>query len=366
MVTFPWIKDELWLYFRYERLLDFCYECGVIGLVYDKCNVYLEKLDEGIDSDLGYGPWMEGSPSPKSPYDRYRQDFSKAGPWPFVTRLVRNTISPIIQHLRKPPLLPSLPIDREKGKSIMASSTTQSEFSSFAPAFATLSCDIGTNSTKGDSSVVKVISEKSVTTTVSNSPLKENVTPLKSTMNNHCPETSATQEVFSVVPCLVSAEMNMALTQPYTAEESFFVLDVVLFRVTDMASSSHQDGDWAITRKKNYLIGAQWLRSGREEEEGGLSGGGQPRSMAGVQESFDPTIVRSDGANSGINGGAIRVVNQGDNLGKNLMASNEDQGNKDHHVDIPIEDPILILDNKRRRTLSPSGHLVDKHAVSTI
>ncbi|KAM6567115.1 hypothetical protein CsatA_026243 [Cannabis sativa] len=80
--------------------------------------------------------------------------------------------------------------DREKGKSIMASSTTQSEFSSFAPAFATLSCDIGNNSTKGDSSVVKVISEKSVTTTVSNSALKENVTPLKRTMNNHCPETS--------------------------------------------------------------------------------------------------------------------------------------------------------------------------------
>uniref|UniRef100_A0A803Q332 DUF4283 domain-containing protein n=1 Tax=Cannabis sativa TaxID=3483 RepID=A0A803Q332_CANSA len=170
--------------------VDFCYECGVIGLVYDKCNVYLEKLDEGIDSDLGCGPWMEGSPFPKSPYDRYRQDFSKAGPWSFETRLVRNTISPIIQHLRKPSLLPSLPIDREKGKSIMASSTTQSEFSSFAPAFATLSCDIGNNSTKGDSSVVKVISEKSVTTTVSNSVLKENVTPLKRTMNNHCPETS--------------------------------------------------------------------------------------------------------------------------------------------------------------------------------
>ncbi|XP_060966219.1 uncharacterized protein LOC133034821 [Cannabis sativa] len=91
------------------------------------------------------------------------------------------------------------------------------------------------------------------------------------------------------------------------------------------------------------------------------AGGGRSPSMAGVQESFDPTIVRSDGtnfgsnggANSGSNGGAIRVVNQGDNLGKNIMASNEDQGNKDDHdhVDIPIEDPILILDNKRRRTV---------------
>ncbi|KAF4380047.1 hypothetical protein F8388_018171 [Cannabis sativa] len=31
------------------------------------------------------------------------------------------------------------------------------------------------------------------------------------------------------------------------------------------------------------------------------------------------------------------------------MVSNEDHGNKDHQVDIPIEDPVLILDNKRRR-----------------
>ncbi|KAF4392690.1 hypothetical protein G4B88_029429 [Cannabis sativa] len=59
-----------------------------------------------------------GSPLPKSSYDRYRQDFSKSGPWPFLTRLARNTIALIIAHPRPFPALPSHTSSREKGKSI--------------------------------------------------------------------------------------------------------------------------------------------------------------------------------------------------------------------------------------------------------
>ncbi|KAM6577860.1 hypothetical protein CsatB_029697 [Cannabis sativa] len=105
--TVTWMSDELWLDYRYERLPDFCYECGIIGHVVDKCPTCLEKLDDGKEPGLPYGPWLEGSPLPKSNYDRYRQDFSKAGPCPFITRLSRNTISHIIPHPKPLPASPS-------------------------------------------------------------------------------------------------------------------------------------------------------------------------------------------------------------------------------------------------------------------
>ncbi|KAF4377515.1 hypothetical protein F8388_025006 [Cannabis sativa] len=119
MVTLPWIKDELWLDFCDERLPDFCYEYGIIGHVFEKCSQFTEKINNGKEPDLGYGPWLEGAALPKSSYDRYRQDFSKSGPWPFVTCLVRNTLTPIIPHSRQPSATPPLITDREKGKALM-------------------------------------------------------------------------------------------------------------------------------------------------------------------------------------------------------------------------------------------------------
>ncbi|KAF4362718.1 hypothetical protein G4B88_018336 [Cannabis sativa] len=119
LVTFPWMNDELWIDYRYERLPDFCYECGIIGHVFDKCSLFLEKLDEGVEPNLPYGPWMEGSSLPRSSYDRYRQDFSKEGPWPFLTRLARNTINPILEHPRHLPAAPSNVTSSEKGKQVL-------------------------------------------------------------------------------------------------------------------------------------------------------------------------------------------------------------------------------------------------------
>ncbi|KAM6560550.1 hypothetical protein CsatA_029789 [Cannabis sativa] len=121
MVSLPWMRDELWIDYRYERLPDFCYECGIIGHVFDNCKMYMEKIDEGIEPGLEYGPWMAGSPLPRSSYDRYRQDFSKSGPWPFITRLARNTINPIISHPSQPPVLPPTVTSREKGSNHVVS-----------------------------------------------------------------------------------------------------------------------------------------------------------------------------------------------------------------------------------------------------
>uniref|UniRef100_A0A803PQH0 Zinc knuckle CX2CX4HX4C domain-containing protein n=1 Tax=Cannabis sativa TaxID=3483 RepID=A0A803PQH0_CANSA len=118
-IIFPWMDGELWLDYRYERLPDFCYEYGIIGHVFHKCPSFLEKLDEGKEPDLPYGPWLEGSSLPRPLYDRYRQDFSKSGSWPFITRLARNAIVPIISHPKPYPALPPSVNDREKGKSIV-------------------------------------------------------------------------------------------------------------------------------------------------------------------------------------------------------------------------------------------------------
>uniref|UniRef100_A0A803PY48 Reverse transcriptase n=1 Tax=Cannabis sativa TaxID=3483 RepID=A0A803PY48_CANSA len=115
------MEDELWLDYRYERLPNFCYDCGMIGHVFDKCPQFLEKVDEGKDTNLPYGPWMAGLALPNVRYNRYRQDFSKEGPWPFIARLARNTIAPIIPHPKQFPALPSSVTNREKGKGIVGS-----------------------------------------------------------------------------------------------------------------------------------------------------------------------------------------------------------------------------------------------------
>ncbi|KAF4347783.1 hypothetical protein G4B88_015460 [Cannabis sativa] len=68
-------------------------------------------------------------------------------------------------------------------------------------------------------------------------------------------------------------------------------------------------GEWmkAITKKKNYLIGAQWLRSNHEEEGGAATSGGRHQNHVEDMEINSPAMVRSDGGNSGMKTG----VNQG-------------------------------------------------------
>ncbi|KAF4394430.1 hypothetical protein G4B88_018580 [Cannabis sativa] len=92
MVNLPKVRDEHWLEFRYENLPVFCFQCGRLGHPFDKCNSFLELVDDGIDPDLPYGLFMIGKKLPNSGYDRYKRDVSKANVYPFLTRLARNTI----------------------------------------------------------------------------------------------------------------------------------------------------------------------------------------------------------------------------------------------------------------------------------
>ncbi|KAF4349800.1 hypothetical protein F8388_001078 [Cannabis sativa] len=93
MIKLPNIRDEFWIDFRYERLPVFCFECGRLGHPFEQCVSFMERMDNGNDDDLPFGPWMKGASLPTDNYDRYRTDFSKGNAWPLLTRLARNTIT---------------------------------------------------------------------------------------------------------------------------------------------------------------------------------------------------------------------------------------------------------------------------------
>uniref|UniRef100_A0A803NJ61 CCHC-type domain-containing protein n=1 Tax=Cannabis sativa TaxID=3483 RepID=A0A803NJ61_CANSA len=103
MISLPRIRDDFWVDFRYERLLEFCFECGRLGHPFEKCVAFMERMDNGNDDDLEYGPWMQGAKLPTSSYDKYQTDFAKGNAWPLLTRLARKSLSSTIPTLNTRP-----------------------------------------------------------------------------------------------------------------------------------------------------------------------------------------------------------------------------------------------------------------------
>uniref|UniRef100_A0A803QC75 Reverse transcriptase domain-containing protein n=1 Tax=Cannabis sativa TaxID=3483 RepID=A0A803QC75_CANSA len=93
MIKLPKVKDEFWIDYRYERIPEFCFECGCLGHPFEQCIAFMERIDSGNDDDLPYGPWLKGARLPANNYDRYRTDFSKGNVWPLTTRLARRALT---------------------------------------------------------------------------------------------------------------------------------------------------------------------------------------------------------------------------------------------------------------------------------
>ncbi|PON97855.1 Zinc knuckle CX2CX4HX4C [Trema orientale] len=98
MIKLPRFSDKLWVEFKYERLYDFCYHCGLLGYSFNHCIQFLVLEDTGIVHSLPYNLWMRGTSSRPAGLDRYKTD---------ITRLARNTISPSLTYM---PLATPFPI----------------------------------------------------------------------------------------------------------------------------------------------------------------------------------------------------------------------------------------------------------------
>uniref|UniRef100_A0A803Q6Z2 Reverse transcriptase domain-containing protein n=1 Tax=Cannabis sativa TaxID=3483 RepID=A0A803Q6Z2_CANSA len=96
-------REEFWVEFRYERLPEFCFECGIIGHPFEHCPTFLDQIYNGQEPTLEYGPEMMGAPLPSSGYDRYRTDFFKGNAWPLMTRLAKKSFAAVLPRINDRP-----------------------------------------------------------------------------------------------------------------------------------------------------------------------------------------------------------------------------------------------------------------------
>jgi hypothetical protein len=73
---------SLKVYFKYERLPNFCFVCGRIGHQLKECEEASDLEEAGYEEleekELGFGPWLRASPLPKPSYEPRKESSSGA------------------------------------------------------------------------------------------------------------------------------------------------------------------------------------------------------------------------------------------------------------------------------------------------
>jgi hypothetical protein len=73
---------SLKVYFKYERLPNFCFVCGRIGHQLKECDEAGDLEEAGYEDleekELGFGPWLRASPLPKPSFEPRKESSSGA------------------------------------------------------------------------------------------------------------------------------------------------------------------------------------------------------------------------------------------------------------------------------------------------
>ena len=56
------IEEEIWVSFKYEKLPNFCYWCGMISHDGKDCETWLARKDSTNIEPHEYGPWLRAAP----------------------------------------------------------------------------------------------------------------------------------------------------------------------------------------------------------------------------------------------------------------------------------------------------------------
>ena len=61
--------ESRWVHFKYERLPNFCYRCGLLSHVIRDCSESVGSNYQTDESQMQYGAWLRGEPSKRGGYE---------------------------------------------------------------------------------------------------------------------------------------------------------------------------------------------------------------------------------------------------------------------------------------------------------